>query len=71
MGREDEKAARVQALDDVGIAFEGVGMDFVRARQAIFVEEVEIGPQPDAVAVVAPREVALALRRGRAGAVRA
>ena len=64
-------AAPVQPLDDLGAVFEHGRIDVVRSRQSEFVEQVEIIPEADPVAVVAPRVIALALRRRCAGRVAA
>src|SRR3984893_5431155 len=59
-------AAAVQPLDDVRTALEDGRVDVVRPRQGKLVEHIEIMPEADAVAVVAPRIVAVALGRGGA-----
>ena len=64
-------AARSQPLTDLRAGFEHRRIDVVGARQRELVEEVEVIPEPDPVAVVAPRVVALALRRGGAGRIAA
>src|SRR5207248_11439990 len=62
-------AAAADALDDVGAAFQHRRVDVVRAGQAEFVEQIEVVPDPDPVAVIAPGVAALILRAGTAGRI--
>src|SRR5260370_15529979 len=64
-------AAPVQALDEFGAVFEDGRIDIVRSGQSELVEQVEIIPEADPVAVIAPRVIALALRCRRARRVAA
>src|SRR5258708_12278313 len=57
------------ALDDVGAVFEHRRIDVVRAGQSEFVEQIEVVPDPDPVAVIAPGVVALVLRARAAGRI--
>ena len=57
-------AAPVEPLDNIRAGFEDRRVDVVRPRQAELVEQIEIMPEADAVAVVAPGIVAMALRGG-------
>ena len=43
----------------------------MRSGQSEFVEQIEIIPEADPVTVIAPRVIALALRRRRAGRIAA
>ena len=61
-------AARLMRSPISGL-FEDHRIQVVGDGQAELVEEVEVVPDADAVAVVAPRVVALVLRRGAAGRV--
>ena len=63
--------ARFETLADLGAGFEHGGVDVVRPRQRKFVEQIEVIPQPNAVAVIAPGIIALALRRRCPGRVAA
>ena len=56
-------APRFETLADLGAGFQHGGVDIVRPGQRKFVEQIEVIPQPDTVAVIAPGVVALALRR--------
>ena len=56
-------ATLIEALADFGAGFQQGGIDVVRGRQLVFVQQVEIAPDADTVAVVAPGEIALRLRR--------
>src|SRR5205807_2858189 len=62
-------AAAADALDDVGAVFEHRRVDVMRAGQAELVEQIEVVPDPDPVAVIAPGVAALVLRAGRAGRI--
>src|SRR5260370_6018062 len=64
-------AAPGQAVDEFGAVFEDGRIDIVRSGQSELVEQVEIIPEADPVAVIAPRVIALALRRRCAGRVAA
>ena len=64
-------AAPVQPLDDIGAVFEHRRVDVVRAGQAELVEQVEIVPDADPVAVIAPGVIALVLRGSGPGRVAA
>ncbi len=64
-------APPVQPLDDVGTGFEHRRVDVMGARQGELVEQVEVMPKTDAVAVIAPRIVAMALGRRRPGRITA
>src|SRR5262249_7723659 len=50
-----------QPLNDVGARFEDHRVDVMCSRQAKLVEEVQIMPKADAIAVVAPRKIAVTL----------
>ncbi len=62
-------AAAADALDNVGAVFEHRRVDVVRAGQPEFVEQIEVVPDPDPVAVIAPGVVALVLRARAAGRI--
>ena len=64
-------AALHHALADLGMVVEDHRVQVVGERAGELVEEVEHAPDADAVAVVAPRVVALRLWRRAAGRVRA
>src|SRR5260370_24450151 len=64
-------AAPGQAVDEFGAVFEDGRIDIVRSGQSELVEQVEIIPEADPVAVIAPRVIALALRCRRARRVAA
>ena len=55
-------AAPVEPLDDIGAVFEHRRVDVVRAGQGELVEKVEVVPDADPVAVIAPGVIALVLR---------
>src|SRR5204862_4517315 len=59
-------AATADPLDNVGAVFEHRRIDVVRAGEAEFIEQVEVIPEPDPVAVIAPGIIALVLRAAAA-----
>src|SRR5207237_4482973 len=61
--------AAADALDDLGAVFEHGRVDVVCAGQAELVEQVEVVPEPDPVAVIAPGIVALVWRRADTGGI--
>jgi hypothetical protein len=60
---------RPRSRSTVGAVFEHRRVDVVRAGQAELVEQVEVVPEADPVAVIAPGVVALVLRRADAGRI--
>ena len=62
-------APSVQPFDDIRTLLEDGRIDVVRPRQRELVEQIEVMPEADPVTVIAPRIVAMTLRRRRTSRV--